>query len=143
MPGLTKSKVDEILEYLRGKMLRDDDIPRIENLLKRNIDAGASDDEEDLMPVPMEWMRMVGALCGQQARKISGLSKKSLASRRARSATWAKPGGADLRRLTSTTYQGASQHESFITSRPQRTRRRLFSNQKNAKRCQPRSIGAI
>jgi len=47
MAGLPKSKVDEILEYLRGRMVRDDDIPRIENLLKRNIEAGAQDDDPD------------------------------------------------------------------------------------------------
>jgi hypothetical protein len=50
MAGLPQSKVDEIMEYLRGKMLRDDDIPRIENLLRRNIAAGAEDDENVELP---------------------------------------------------------------------------------------------
>ena len=50
MPGLSKSKVDEFLESLRGNMLRDDDIPRIENLLRRNVDESAQDDENVEMP---------------------------------------------------------------------------------------------
>jgi hypothetical protein len=49
MPGLSKSKVDEFLKSLRGNMLRDDDIPRIENLLRRNIDESAEDDEENFV----------------------------------------------------------------------------------------------
>ena len=48
MAGLPKSKVDEILEYLRENLIRADDLPRVANLLDRNIAAGAQDDESDL-----------------------------------------------------------------------------------------------